>query len=73
MKTPDENQLLAERSLFKLKAAVVQNDPAECIQAMDMLEEDDEFLWEDVDWTTYEEWDEIATEAADIILEHQNK
>ena len=67
-----EMEKLVRKSIEDLKAAVLLGDAHLCVQAMDLLEGNPEFSWDEMDSDLYDEWDNISNDAVDIINEENN-
>lgn len=66
MKPQDQRTKQAEAALELLKEGVHQESKTMVLSAINSIDEDKEFTWDDLD-LLFSEWDEVIDEALDIL------
>jgi len=66
MKTKQQRTQIAESAIFLLKDGIANNSKSKIKVAYELIEEDEQFDWDDLD-VLYMEWEELVELANDII------
>jgi hypothetical protein len=67
MKNLEQRNEMVRLATQKLEAAVNAGDKQAIINSMNILENDPEFNWDNINESHFEDWDELTSTAHDIL------